>query len=218
MFCILLVEDELHTREVLRDLLKEVLTSALIDTASTVEEGRQKIKVAASDNRPFDVAILDFKLPVGKGEYPEFDESLCEEIRDKMPEALVIHITRYHEESFVTSHISAYHTGKNAPRVELIQKTDKWSEKLLSEIKAYLIQQQLYSLFEKQAKATEARKVVGSSGSLTHALAALSRDIEAYWHDLDDATKARIREYFETTEVETTEDKQQVRIGLRLRR
>ncbi len=213
MFCILLVEDELHTREVLRDLLKEVFTGALIEIASTVEEGRQKIKAAASDNRPFDIAILDFKLPVGKGEFPDFDESLCKEIRDKMPDALVIHITRYHLEPFVTSHISAYHTGKNAPRVELIQKTDKWSEKLLGEIKAHLIKRQLDSLFEGQIDTTEARKALRSGGSLTHALAALSRDIAAYWHDLDDETKARIREYFELTE-----DKQQVRVNLRLRR
>jgi len=138
---------------------------------------------------------------------------LCQEIKSKMPETLVIHITAFHEDSAVIKHIARHHTGKNAPRVELIQKDAYWPEKLLSEIKAYLIEQQLNSLFEKQAEANEARKASKSTGSLTHMLAALNRDIVAYWHDLDDATKARIREYFETTE-----DKQQVRVTLRLRR
>ena len=130
-----------------------------------------------------------------------------------MPETLVIHITAFHEDPAVTKHITKHHTGINAPRVELIQKNAYWPEKLLSEIKAYLIGRQLDSLFERQTEATEARKATRSSGSLTHALAALSRDIAAYWYDLDDATKDRIREYFETTE-----DKSQVRVSLRLRR
>lgn len=213
MFRILLVEDILNTLEELRGLLREVFPDALIEIASTVAEGRDKIRTAAANSQSFDIAVLDFKLPAYKGLNPEIDESLCQEIKSGMPETLVIHITAFHEDSAVIKHIARHHTGKSGPRAELIQKNDYWAEKLLSEIKAYLIERQLYSLFEKQAEATEIRKVLSSSGSLTHMLAALSRDIAAYWHDLDDATKARIREYFETTE-----DKQQVRVTLRLRR
>ena len=213
MFRILLVEDVLRTLEELRELLQDVFPNASLETASTVADGQNKIWTAATNNQPFDIAILDFKLPAHKGLNPEIDESLCQEIKSKMPKTLVIHITAFHEDSAVTTHIAKHHTGKNAPRVELIQKNDDWPEKLLSEIKAYLIERQLDSLFDGQTDATEARKVVRSSGSLTHALAALSRDIANHWHDLDDATRARIREYFETTE-----DEQQVRVSLRLRR
>lgn len=213
MFRVLLVEDILNTLEELHALLQEVFPNALIETASTVEEGQDKIRTAAAGNQSFDIAILDFKLPAHKGLNPEIDESLCKEIKFRMPETLVIHITAFHEDPAVAKHIARHHTGINAPRAELIQKNAHWPEKLLGEIKAYLIGRQLDSLFGRQTDAAEARKTISGSGSLTHSLAALSRDIAAYWRDLDDATKARIQEYFETTE-----DKQQVRVSLRLRR
>lgn len=209
MFRILLVEDILNTLEQLRELLQEVFPNLLIETASTVAEGQNKIK----SSQTFDIAILDFKLPVEKGLTPEIDKSLCQEIKSRMPQTLVIHITAFHEDDAVNKHIARYHAGKNDPSAELIQKGDDWPEKLISKIKAYLIEQQLYNLFEKQAEAAGARKVSRGSGSFTHMLAALSRDIVAYWSDLDDPTKAKIREYFETAE-----DKQQVRVTPRLRR
>jgi CheY-like chemotaxis protein len=213
MFRILIVEDMLNALEELQGALQEVFPNALVETAATVAEGQDKIRAAAANNQSFNIAILDFKLPTDKGLNPEIDESLCQEIKSRMPETLVIHITAFHEDPAVTNHIARHHTGKNAPRAELIQKNAYWSEKLLSEIKTYLIGQQLDSLFERQTDAAEARQAIRGSGSLTHSLAALSRDITAYWYDLDDATKARIQEYFETTE-----DKQQVRVSLRLRR
>jgi CheY-like chemotaxis protein len=213
MFNILLVEDNSNTLEELHELLREVFPDALIETASTVAEGKDKIRIAAENNRSFGIAILDFKLPTDKGLNPEIDESLCREIKSRMRETLVVHITAFHEDPAVTKHITQYHTGINAPKVELIQKTAYWPEKLLSEIKAYLIRRQLDSLFEGKAGVSETREAISSSGSLTHLLAALRRDISAYWCDLDDATKDRVREYFETTV-----DNQQVRVSLRLRR
>jgi DNA-binding response OmpR family regulator len=213
MIHILLVEDKSNTLEELYELLREVFPDALIETASTVAEGKDKIRTAAANDQPFGIAILDFKLPTHKGLNPEIDESLCREIKSRMPETLVIHITAFHEDPAVARHITQYHTGINAPKVELIQKTAYWPEKLLSEIKTYLIRRQLDILFEGQADVPETRKAKSSSGSLTHSLAALSRDITTYWWDLDDATRERIGEYFETTV-----DNQQVRVNLRLRR
>src|SRR5262245_1531850 len=213
MFRILLVEDNLNTLEELCELLREVFPQTIIEFASIVDEGLKKISIATTKKQPFDIAVLDFKLPAHKGLNPEIDETLCQEIKSGMPETLVIHITAFHEDSAVIKHIAQHHAGNNDPRSELIQKSNDWPEKLLSRMKAYLIDRQLHRLFEKQAEPASVRNTVNRSGSLTHMLAALSRDIVAYWPDLDDSTKARIRKYFETAE-----DKQQVRLTLRLRR
>lgn len=209
MFRILLVEDILRALEELRELLQEAFPNALLETASTVEEGQNKIKAAAENNQPFDIAILDFKLPADQGLNPEIDESLCQEIKIRMREALIIHITAFHEDFAVTKHIARYHAGKNDPSAELIQKSNDWPRKLLGRIKVHLIGRQFDDLFGRQTGAVETRKATSGAGSSTHSLAALSRDIVAYWRDLDDATKARIREHFETTE-----DEQQVHVTL----
>jgi CheY-like chemotaxis protein len=202
MFRILLVEDILNTLDELRELLKEAFSDVLVETASTVEEGLDKIKVAEGRNQPFDVAILDFKLPAHKGLNPETDETLCIEIKSRMPGTLVIHITAFHEDVAVAKHITRHHTGKNTPRVELIQKSAYWPEKLLSATKSYLIEQRLGALFERQIGGSEARKAMSGAGSLTHQLAALSRDIATYWRDIDEPTKKEIRDNFEITEDE----------------
>ena len=213
MFRILLVEDILITLEVLRGLLHEVFPDALIETASTVVEGQDKIRTAAMSNQPFDICILDFKLSAQKGLNPEIDESLCQEIKFRMPGTLVMHITAFLDDPAVIKHKAQHHTGKNDPRVEVIEKNHDWPQKLLSEIKGYLIERQLKRLVEKQVETAETHKSSRNAGSSTQMLATLSRNIVAYWHDLDDATKAKIRDHFETNE-----DQEQVRVSLRLRK
>lgn len=211
MFRLLLVEDNLRALDELRALLQEVFRNALIETASTVEDGLRLISVAAAGRQPIDIAILDFKLPIRQGENAEINESLCGEIKSKMPQTLVIHITSFNEDPDVNKHIARYHSSKNSPRVELINKTDdkvsNWTEKLLREIKSYLISRQIDNLFEM----AEARGGIQYGGGWKHKLEALRREIATYWKGLDDATKDRVRKYFVTAE-----DGQQVRVTLRL--
>jgi len=212
MFHILIVEDILNTLEALRDLLQEEFPNALIETAPTVAEGKEKIRVAMAKNQPFNIAILDFKLPAHKGHNPEVDESLCQEIRSVMPETLVIHITAFHEDPAVARHITKYHTGVNAPRVGLIQKNARWPEKLLGEMKSYSIEEQMNALFGPKAIASARSLESGRIGAgLTQTLAKLIRDIATYWNDLDDETKEKVRDRFSIS------DKQPpVRVSLRL--
>jgi CheY-like chemotaxis protein len=205
MFRILIVEDVLHTLEELCSVLQEEFPTALVEMASTVEEGSKKIAIAASSNQPFDFAILDFNLPARKGENPEINESLCREIKSKMPETLVMHITAFHEDPAVIKHIALHHARPNTPRAEIINKTDNtgktgsWVDKLLSEIKTNLIDRQLVNLFGRQADMNDFRADKKHGGSLTHKLATLGRDITAYWHDLDDPIKTKIQEYFDVS-------------------
>lgn len=208
MFSILIVEDVDNTLEELSVLLKETFPGSLIETATNVKDGSGKIGLAVDNNKAFDVAILDFKLPASRGENPEIDESLCKEIKDKIPETLVIHITAYLKDEKVTKHVAEFHAGKNAPRVELVEKTVYWPEKLLAEMRSYLysshVNSKLTSLFDGKpfSQDAKARKLEGTRGSRTHELAALSREIRAYWDDLDVATKSRVRRFFTVIEEE----------------
>jgi CheY-like chemotaxis protein len=213
MFRILIVEDELNTLEELRELLQEEFPDVLIKTALTVNEGKDKIRDAIMRNRPFSIAILDFKVPLDKGHNPEVDESLCEEISSRMPETLVIHITAFHEDQDVDRHISKYHTGINAPRIgRTIQKNAYLPEKLLGEIKSYFIERQMDTLVGPKAMVPARNLESGRiSGGLTQPLATLIRDIATYWSDLGDETKERVRGRFSVNDEQTP-----VRVSLRL--
>jgi DNA-binding NarL/FixJ family response regulator len=200
MFRILLVEDQPNTLEELRSLLLEVFPNSLVATAETVAAGLQIINAAAP--LPFEVAILDFKLPAHSGENPEVDQSLCLALQETMPETLVIHITAFHEDPLVLSHIAHYHASPKMPPGELLHKTDGYSDKLVKQLRAYLyggqINRQMDELFGKHASAGLGAQRQNNLGRthLTHALAALCRAITTYWPYLDDATRTRVDHYF----------------------
>lgn len=211
MFSIHLVEDIETTLEELYALLREVFPNAIIETASTVAEGLAKIRSTASSKRAFDIAILDFKLPVHQGETPKVDESICHAIKSEMPTTLVIHITSYNEDPQVIAHITRYHTGKDAPRVEFIHKTANWPEKVLRQIKSYFIELQMDRLFgPKGAPPARSHKIIGNNRDLTQLLATLTRDIAAYWSDLDQVTRQRVQDCFNVNDEQSA-----VRVSLR---
>jgi hypothetical protein len=198
MFRILIVEDDLNTLEELREVLQEEFPDVLIETALTVNEGRDKIRDAVMRNRPFSIAILDFKVPLDKGHNPEVDESLCRGISSRMPETLVIHITSFHEDQDVDRHIRKYHTGINAPRIgRPIQKNAFWPEKLVGEIKSHFIERQMDALVGPKAMSPARNLESGRIGaSATQPLGTLTRDIATFWNGLHDETKERVRDYF----------------------
>lgn len=212
MFSIFLVEDIETSRDELHQLLSEVFPGTTIDPASTVTEGLEKIKAAAAEKWSYDIAILDFKLPVHTGETPKVDESICQAIKASMPTALVIHITSYSEDPQVVQHIRRYHTGKDGPRVEFTHKTAYWPEKLIAQIKTYYIEIQMDRLFgPKGAPLVRDRKMYGNIRDMTQPLATLTRDITGYWKALDESTKERIHSYFNVNDEQAP-----VRVSLRL--
>ncbi|MBI1766715.1 MAG: response regulator [Acidobacteria bacterium] len=213
MFRILIVEDIANTLAELCELLREIFPDSFIEACSTVEEGLRQISLAAARGCPFDVAILDFKLPARKGEHPEIDESLCQAIKTAMLGTLVIHITAFHQDPKVIKHIADYHSGTKDPRVELIAKTAYWPEALLGEMKAYLYGKLLETPLDKLFRGQSATTAAGEGGSLTHELATLSRDIATYWEDLNETTKTRVQQLFHVTK-----DGEDIRVSLRLSR
>jgi CheY-like chemotaxis protein len=208
MFRILLVEDEPDALEVLARILRMAFTGAQIDTAMAVDEALALIRQAAAERRPYQVAILDFKLPSSLGEAESIDESLCYEVRDKMREALVIHITGHVGDEKVLRHLKDVHIDPRDPRAALISKLDIDSANhLVRKMKAYLygtlIEGQINRLFGQQGGGTEAGTDAATSGAsrgkrdITHELTSLYRNIVAHWDDLEDDLKQEIQKQFD---------------------
>jgi CheY-like chemotaxis protein len=219
---LLLVEDVEGTLDQLYKLLTEVFADfAHIDPARSVAEGLQLIERAARERLPYDVAILDFKLPRESGHHPEIDESLCRAIQEQMRHTLVIHITAFPQDPLVLSHLERWHNAPTEPRASCVSKLNGgWARELIETLQSYLygsrIQEQLEELLGVGASgaALPARATTRTRGdrSLTHSLARLCRDISAYWPYLDAFLKKRINTYFVVDA-----DQHPIRVGLKPR-
>lgn len=199
MFRILIVEDITNTLKALNEFLLEAFPDSQIDEAETVNEGYRLIEGAYSAEFPYHAVILDFKLPKDIGENPESDESLCELIRRRMPEALIAHITAYSKDEDVENHMRKAHTEQVDQSVFALSKTDvDWPVQLVNKMKAYLfgahILKKMESLFG--AGRTSPRSRVRGAGGLTHEIADLSCEIASRWRLLDESAKKRIETIF----------------------
>lgn len=208
MFRFLIVDDAPHALEQLEALVAESFPECHVDTAAAVDSALECIESVAARKQCYDAAVLDFKLPQTAGGFPEITESICVKIRDTMSNTLVAHISAYPDDPRVHQHYSSVGVNPNDPRVPLISKLDlDWPNQLLVRMKSYLfgtrIEAHLDSLFgrsEPAARGPMGRRIGGGrarrGGCLTHELAALSRDIEGHWDDIDDLLKQRIQQIF----------------------
>lgn len=209
-FRFLIVEDEDDARQQLAALFREVFPNARIDAGGTVDEGLQLIRDAVERKEPYDIAILDFKLPRSQGENPEVDESLCIEIRDSMPRTLIGHITGFPDDPTIESHVERTHPFTD-PRGFFIDKRDAdWATVLLNNTTRYLytfrIEAQMEQLFGRAGMAATpageyARFSASGPGvSLTTSIASLCSDIGQCWKYLDGTAKHRIATQFSVDE------------------
>ncbi len=211
MFRLLLVEDVEATLEQLTALLLEEFEQSLtVDGATNVADGLGRIE-QANTSLPYDVAILDFKLPTRTGHMDEIDESLCLAIRDLSPDTLVIHITAYPDDQKVKNHLARHHTGPEDAPAALVSKLEAdWPEQLVACARTFLYSQRVSAQLDdlssqRPRKGGAHRERVGSEQpqgdrSLTHTLARLLRDIVAYWPHLSETVKRRVRTLFNVDE------------------
>ena len=213
MFRILIVEDIENT---LRELKKAILAAFAkeetpvlqIHTAASVVEGRELIEVAYDQKRPYHAVVLDFYLPAQDGhDATKMDESLCLLLRESMGSTLVAHITIYPDSEDVKEHLLKIHQVQIDPRAFALSKKDPdYSLDLIRKLKAFLfgrrIEEQMESIFGPDAELSFAARGRMNRGrgeigtSQTHPIAALSRDIESFWPDLDPKLKERIKRVF----------------------
>jgi len=210
MFRILIVEDIQDTLQQLKALISEAIvepdgsTGVNVHTAESVSTARQMIE---ESRKPYHAVVLDFKLPEQVGLESLVDESLCLLIRRMKLPTLVAHITAYSGDPVVREHLERVHHERVDPWALDLSKTDgDYAIKLVEGLKSYLfgmrIEQQIRMLFGEQEELSFAvrGRVMNppprTERSRTHDMAALRRDIIAYWHDLDDMLRARIRQVF----------------------
>jgi len=207
---ILVVDDDLPTLQALELLLrKELGEEVVIHTARNVPDAQKLIQKASEDRRSYDAAILDVMLPPDAGQSATLDARLCAEIRNKMPGALVVHITAYTGADAVRKHLDEFHYGEPEPRA--FPKSAGWEGEVVKRLKSRLhgnrIRAQLDELFGpiERTGAERARAVSGPGGmrgGLTHRLARLTRDIEAHWTELDCDLQREIRKHFHVDQEE----------------
>jgi len=207
MFRFLVVEDDPHTLAQLKELLKEEFADAFVDTADTVEQGRELLKAAARAGQGYDAALLDFRLPSSLGENPEIDYSLCNEVRKMQLGTLVIHMTGVKNHPGIQKHLEESHSEPSDPWPFFVSKLDSaWGAVLLKRLKTFLFSKeiavQMDDLFLHPSPAGSAartaalRRPTPREGGVTHRLAVLVQCIEQHWPDLSETLKERIRATF----------------------
>lgn len=204
MFRVLLVEDFAPTLNELKELLLLKISGIKVDLADTVEEGEKLIRSLYKQGEFYSAGILDFKLPLKKGENDEVDESLCCLIRQLMPLTFVIHITGYPEDPDILKHMKDCHSDHWDPHGKIVSKRKSgWSDSLVETLKIYLprahIKIQMDQLFGLKGRAAGLGQSRGGGFTgidLTQAIGDINRDIITYWDNLDEKLQRDIKQRF----------------------
>jgi len=203
---ILLVEDDRKLLEQLEKLIREKVEGVLIDVALNVPQAHQFLDQAYQKREPYDVVVLDLKLPPKAGLTAELDETICKSLKTKMPKALVAHITAYDKDEEVKTHLEMVH-DQQPDRSFRLKKVKGFPLELINRLKRFLyglrIEEKLNRLFDGESDMgytfdIRPRDSIGSR-SVTHELADLTREISSHWKDLDASVQERIKESFNVT-------------------
>lgn len=212
MFRVLIVEDDEKTSEQLARAVKEQIDDVKPDVAMNVPEAQKLIDEAYREKQPYHAVILDLMLPAESGAGATLNQTLCESVSRKMPSTLVAHITAHADDPDVKRHLEVVHDRQVDRSFRLVKEAD-YADELIQKLKPFLyglrIEERmnklfgigggasLYSLRPREALRPRASR---RERSMTHELAALTRDISAYWSDLDPGMKLRIKELFNVEE------------------
>jgi CheY-like chemotaxis protein len=206
MFRLLIVEDEPRTRGQLETFLHETIPDCRIDSARSVREAWKLLSAAERAGTPYDVAILDFRLPEALGEPTEVNESVCQMIHQVSPNTFVIHITAYPDDPIVTQHIRKMHIGQGRTRTALVSKLETlWPTLLMKQVKSHLfsslVRDKFDRLFPKVSMPVGADRDPGQAthaalNSMTHEVRDLIDHIQAYWGDLDKSLQKDLCDFF----------------------
>ena len=192
---LLIVEDDRDARENLSLLLKQEFPDAAVESAEAVDIALALIDI----HEPFDIAILDFRLPISVGLSPSMGHrSMCNRIREKSKNTIVFHFSAYLEDAEFKQHLEDVHMGENDP-LQVFDKNDTlYPDKIVNTVKKYWYGQQIAVkmsdlLGVKEVDARIYRWSVARRFSLTNELADLFTDIVEYWDYLDESLREAIR-------------------------
>lgn len=210
---VLIVEDDRKTSEQLKLAITEQITNVYADVATTVAAAREYIDKAYEDKRPYQAVILDMMVPAESGARAMLDETLCHAISQKMPDTLVAHITAYLDtDTNVQRHLEVAHAQQVDRSFRLAKEWD-FAIELIRRLKPFLYGLRIEghlnrlfsggggSLYQMRMRDLPTR-AFRRERSMTHELAALTRDISTYWDELDPGMQLRIKELFNVGEKE----------------
>ncbi|MFL6334711.1 MAG: response regulator [Pyrinomonadaceae bacterium] len=212
---VLIVEDYPMTSKQLRLAITEQIEDVQVDVAMNVAEAREHIERAYKSKQPYQAVVLDMMLPAVSGAPPTLDEKICEAISQKMPNTLVAHITAHVDNESVKQHLEVAHARQVDRSFRLAKEWDYGIE-LIKKLKPFLyglrIQEHMNGLFGGggggsvlyglRPRPSLRPRAPRRERSMTHELAALTRDIATYWADLDPGMKLRVEELFQVEEKE----------------
>ncbi len=202
---ILILEDAAATTNVLVPCLEEAMPGAVVQTAATADEALQLARESSDSGQPYDIVILDAKVPQSEGANPDVHPMVCLDIGRKAPNALIVHFTAYPTDSAVTEQLYRQLKQQMAGRVALIDKNDPdYMAKLLQMANRFIyetrIQTSMTNLFGdasvSRSGVAYGRSPAMSVAHVTQELAALTRDISAHWSYLSEPMQSRIRDVF----------------------
>jgi CheY-like chemotaxis protein len=207
----LVVEDDDLTRDQLVKLLRTTLPGSVIDSAASVEEALARIQSALDAGTPYDLAILDFKLPPRIGEMDKVDESVCQRLTESMPDAIVSHISGYADDTRILGHLGRVHPAGRRQGFFLDKRSSGFAKELIRQSRAALFGAALDRDINELFSSSEAPRPDGEgarsgesrgSGSFSNRSADLCLDIRAAWKDLNASTKAQVQKFFDVVERE----------------
>ncbi len=137
---ILIVEDRADTLDHLQRFLSEKFKDLKVQGAMTLTEAKKLIGNAATSDTPYDIAVLDFKLPSIEGGPLETNQSLYHQIRENMRDTVVVHTTAYpHDSQFMEHILDEVMRSPVGPRSVFLSKLEPdWAIKLSSIIEQVL--------------------------------------------------------------------------------
>jgi CheY-like chemotaxis protein len=222
-FRILVVDDEPLVLGPLVRLMEAAISRVEIDCAGTIKEASALIERSQQEGRPYDLAILDFKLPFQVGHQPAVDTSLCEALeRDAVP---VIHYTAWPDDEAVQAHMRTKHLTKSlagAP-VRLITRTttEEWVEDIIGLIAGYQrwvisnsVRRRMGDFFgvnlgdddSQRLSSARSHATSGRTQCGTYALLELQKDIIENWHVLDPKLKSEIKSTFAVVKLDEEDE------------
>lgn len=147
---ILIVDDVPKTLSVFVELFEVTfqLTSPTIVTAGTVDEARAALQAARDDKAPFDVAILDTRLPLHENQVDTSDFSLGATARQWFPKIFIVQVTAFGDDKEILRFVPPEEL-RNPEVYAYIPKAPGWMPSVVAAVENALHARRLRETFER---------------------------------------------------------------------
>jgi CheY-like chemotaxis protein len=220
---VLVLDDtpEILDRLVLR--LRKEIPGIGVDSAESLNEAIERVNAARQAGQPYDIAVLDFLLPINK---KDNDIGVHKQVRRELIErlgraAIIFNITRFRLYPEVREFLLEENLqNTDLPRPVVIDETEiGWEDGLMAQIRSIVhsgrIEKQFDLVFGAGRRpqgrpvgrtpslaVPSLRNDLLAADDLTQDLNLLVRDIELHWNDLNEELKKKIESVFKVEEIE----------------